>query len=171
MVETDENRTRIFRVQTGCSPVELQPRNVDSATPNPHREERQRRAAGIPLDSLQRGGPARAARFDTARSASDEPRGVGPRRIHFGGAGRRVPPRKTERLPRIALGSRAWHARVLLLDHGRMVEPPSGLAPEPAVYETAARLLELQGHLAPTRDQRAPTPLLQRKDSNPHLSQ
>jgi hypothetical protein len=25
-VETDENRTRIVRVQTGCSPVELQPR-------------------------------------------------------------------------------------------------------------------------------------------------
>lgn len=97
LVETDENRTRICRVQAGGSPVELQPRSFRGHTP-----------------------------------------------------------RETERPPRIALGSRAWHARVLLLDHGRMVEPPSGLAPEPAVYETAARLLELQGHFSavarPARD-------------------
>ena len=32
----------------------------------------------------------------SARSGGDEPRGVGPRRIHFGGAGRRVPARGTE---------------------------------------------------------------------------
>jgi hypothetical protein len=67
MVETDENRTRIVRVQTGCSPVELQPRKLSKCRDQGGRacrspsEARQRRAAGIPLDSLRRGGAARAA--------------------------------------------------------------------------------------------------------------
>ena len=38
VVETDENRTRIFRVQTGRSPVELQPRRVATWSRSGYRE-------------------------------------------------------------------------------------------------------------------------------------
>jgi hypothetical protein len=49
------------------------------------------------------------------------------------------------RPPGIAPGSRAWHARVVLFDHSRIREPQSGIAPDPAVYETAARLSSYKG--------------------------
>src|SRR5688572_11613636 len=53
------------------------------------------------------------------------------------------------RPPGIEPGSRTWQARVLPLNHGRVVDPPSGLAPEPAVYETAARTTRAAGEWAP----------------------
>lgn len=73
------------------------------------------------------------------------------------------------RLPGIAPGSRAWHARILLLDYGRMLEPKFGVAPKPTVYETVALLLSYEG--VEQRARPARTRLqLQREDSNLHLS-
>ena len=57
MVETDESRTRIFRVQTGCSPVELQPRCCVTASlrrgpsPESHRLSNCTKSSG--LDGVQ----------------------------------------------------------------------------------------------------------------------
>ena len=92
LVETDENRTRIFRVQTGRSPVELQP-----------------------------------------RAASDWRR-CGYRGSHSD----------------LELGTLVSCYWTMAACHGADApEPPSGLAPESAVYETAARTTRAAGTLVP----------------------
>lgn len=53
---------------------------------------------------------------------------------------------------------------------GMLPEPQSGVAPDPTVYETVARLSSCKGTEATARPARTPL-RLQRKDSNLHLSQ
>src|SRR5688500_13392942 len=141
MVETDENRTRIARVQTGSSPVELQPRT--SWVRRAHGARCDDRESLLELYEVQRAGRG------TVRATVLAERAV-----------------RSAVNPNLELGKLAF----CQLFYGRIVEEPSsGLAPEPAVYETAART----ARAARTRRTHVPkcqAPWLQREDSNLHLS-